>query len=99
MRHGGDGYDPPEVAGVILTGTVFGHPRKPDGTNVSTSRIVGIDGHRIETESGTVYQLGTPLPAYLDYLRNKGIPFDPENPIRDMRPVPKAARPHQEQSR
>lgn len=54
----------PENATTHLSGVVTGHPKKADGTPVTTSRVVGRDGSRIVTESGSRYELGDVDPAY-----------------------------------
>jgi len=43
---------------LCLEGAVHGHPHKAEGTLVITSPIVDIDGRRIETRTGTEYELG-----------------------------------------
>ncbi len=75
-------FRPPEDAAIVLHGKVYGHPRKPDGSEVSTSAMVDADGRLVWTKSGTCYELGEIDPEYLEYLQAKGIPYDPEKPIR-----------------
>jgi len=60
-----DPYAAPEARRQKLQGEVFGHPRFPDGTTVTTSSIVGKNwkGH-VTTSSGSYYELGQVDPAY-----------------------------------
>ena len=53
-----DPYQVPEIAGYYLHGIVYGHPRFDDGSEVTTSRIVGIIGDEVLTHSGNLYELG-----------------------------------------
>lgn len=77
----GNVYQAPECQARALQGVVYGHPKKPDGTSVQTSAIVGVDGRLVTTSSGTTYELvGEPDDDYAAYLRGAGLRFDPENP-------------------
>jgi hypothetical protein len=70
----GNPYRAPEYAPPHLHGRVFGHPRKADGSEVTTSRIVSVEGRRIETRH-TVYWLeGPPEPTYVAWCNEHGIP-------------------------
>ena len=63
-----DPYAAPEIAGLSLRGTATGHPRKPDGSRVITSRIVEVRGRVVKTESGNYYRLGEPSEAFLAFV-------------------------------
>lgn len=68
-----------------LTGAAYGHPRFDDGHQVQTSAFVGASrkteaGHVVTTVTRE-YLLGEPSPAYLQWLHDNNIPFDPEQPI------------------
>lgn len=77
-----DPFRAPEVGyNMRLCGDVYGHPRYPDGDRVSTGAVVRVDGHTVETSSGSIYVLGEADPRYLSWLAEQGIPFDPERPI------------------
>lgn len=78
-------FTPPEAAPICLVGRVSGHPRKPDGTRIKTSDIIGVSGKRITTRSGTVYELGNPEEGYLAWLSANRPDWDPENPIKLVR--------------
>lgn len=58
VYHVNSPYDAPELWGRALHGFVYGHPRIPDGKEVTTSKIVGISERKILTNSGTAYTLG-----------------------------------------
>jgi hypothetical protein len=78
-------YTAPELAGYALTGIVSGHPKKPDGMLVKTSRIVSVDGTKVVT-ANTTYQLnGPPTQRWLTWLAENGYEFDPENPVTPKR--------------
>ena len=59
-----DPYVAPEARRPRLSGTVTGHPLHPDGAQVTTSRIVAVEGGLIITSSGSRYQLGAVNPLY-----------------------------------
>ena len=62
VQLGVDPYQPPEVQPQGLNGNVFGHPRFPDGEQVTTTAIVSgatCDGRiTVRTRSGSEYELG-----------------------------------------
>lgn len=62
----GDSYIAPELMDQCLHGNVFGHPKKPDGSEVTTSAIVGWDANTrtVITKSGTHYLCGEIDPEY-----------------------------------
>lgn len=62
--HHPDPYYPPEFQQPALHGIVYGHHRKSDGSEVTTSPIVGVEGEFVKTESGTLYELGEVYHAY-----------------------------------
>ncbi len=75
-------YLAPELAGLAVAGEVRGHPRKPDGTRVTTSRVVRVEGRRFWTESGTLYELdGDPEPQFLEFLASAGRAYNEAQPI------------------
>ena len=50
---------------VVLHGYVYGHPRHKDGKEVSTTEFkLCTDDGLIQTQSGTVYELGAVDPEY-----------------------------------
>lgn len=61
-------YHAPELAPVMLVGTVTGHPRLRDGAEIRTSPIVDVEevnGNLVATtQSGTRYELGVVHPDY-----------------------------------
>lgn len=77
-----DPYTPPEQICRSVEGEVFGNPKFEDGTFVHTSGIRKVDGPRVTTRSGSVYTLGTPAAAYIEWCRrnNCHVPT-PEEPI------------------
>ena len=58
-------YEAPEQ-GCNLIGDVYGHPTRPDGRHVRTSKVVRVDfiTRTIETISGSIYELGEVDPNY-----------------------------------
>jgi hypothetical protein len=85
MTGGGDPYQPPECQNLSLQGKVYGHPspRFEDGKFIRTSDIVKVVGSEVHTHSGSVYTLGEPKPAYVDWCRanDHHVPT-PEEPIK-----------------
>lgn len=77
----------PETGGQHLIGVTYGDPRAADGRHVTTSPIVSADGKLVVTQTGTVYALGEPDPAYLAFLRSENIPIDLDHPITIRRRV------------
>jgi len=57
-------YQAPELGVPCLHGLVYGHPKLPDGYEMSSSRVVKTEGEDIITESGTHYELGQIDPEY-----------------------------------
>lgn len=53
-----DPFLAPELRKPCLAGRVFGDPRRPDGTRVTTSPIVAVIGEHVLTSSGSEYELG-----------------------------------------
>jgi len=83
----GDVYTPPAQRDRALYGEVYGHPKFAEGFLVNTSVILGgsiktAAGHVVKTESRD-YLLGEPDPAYITWLEQQGMVFDPEQPIKD----------------
>lgn len=82
VEYRGTPYLAPEAFRRCLVGTAYGHPERAAGHEVMTSPIVSAKGRLVTTASGTIYELGEPSPAYLAWLKGKGIAFDPEAPIK-----------------
>ena len=80
-------YTAPELRTVSLKGEVYGHPHKPDGKTVRTSSIQSTSGRRVLTRN-TAYRLGRISPGYRKWLKEEGIPYNPQNPIAGGRLAP-----------
>ena len=76
----GDPYMAPELSCQQLRGV-----RDDDPREITTSRIVAVDGRRITTYSGSVYVLEDINEDYLSWMMENGYVYDPENPIKDKR--------------
>lgn len=87
-----DPYLAPELLDASLHGKIKGHSEFPDGSFVTTSAIMfcywedlsefdGLEKFIVETRN-TRYVLLTPSARYLEFLKNKNIPFDPTFPIK-----------------
>jgi hypothetical protein len=73
---------PPEVQRSSLSGEVYNHPGFEDSESIITSAIDTAEGRQVTTASGSVYLLeGPPDSAYAEWMKNRGIQYDPENPI------------------
>ena len=59
-----DPYKAPEQLRPRLAGKVYSHPRFADGEDVITSPIVGVEGDKVRTLSGSLYELGEVDPSY-----------------------------------
>jgi hypothetical protein len=68
-------YTAPELRRIYLAGDVDGKPR-------TTSRVASVKGCVVTTRSGSIYLLKDPAPAYLAWMAENGIEFDPNNPIK-----------------
>lgn len=77
-----NGFNAPEPGLLVINGEVYGHPKRKDGTRITTSPVVGAEGRIVRTASGSAYKLEEPSPEYLAWLTTNKIPFDAENPIR-----------------
>lgn len=62
-----------------LSGLIEGqHERGPK----LTSRVVSAEGRLVTTNSGTIYRLGGPAQAFLDWLRERGLTYDEAQPVK-----------------
>jgi hypothetical protein len=77
----GDAFTPPELRDLMVEGCVNGHYKYPDGKIILTSCIRKVEKDIIFTQNST-YRLGEPRKDWLDWLKENGIEFDPENPIK-----------------
>tara|TARA_R110000824_G_scaffold124513_1_gene283085 strand:- start:855 stop:1154 length:300 start_codon:yes stop_codon:yes gene_type:complete len=77
-------YTAPEAMTAHLQGNVYNHPdpKVSNGEFVTTSRMVDSSGLTVTTASGTKYILGTINKAYLKYIKDSGLKYDPSNPIK-----------------
>lgn len=74
----------PEQKGISLQGEVFGDSRgRSDGCRIVTTNIKSIVGRRVTTESGSIYDLGSPSDDYIRFCVAEGhhVPTH-EEPIR-----------------
>lgn len=72
----------PEQGVFALQGIVFGHPNFVDGASITTSEIKEVKGKIVKTHSGSSYLLeGPPDNEFLDFLKEKGVIFDENNPL------------------
>lgn len=75
-------YAAPETVGIALRGDVVGHPRRPDGSRVTTSPVVRVSGRLAWTASGTCYELAEPDPRYVAAMAAEGRVIDAAQPIK-----------------
>ncbi len=66
----------------VLQGDVYGSPAYADGHPVRTSAVVSARGNLVVTQSGSIYQLGTPDPKYVAWVTEEFGAWDAENPVR-----------------
>ncbi|PPD55572.1 MAG: hypothetical protein CTY12_00925 [Methylotenera sp.] len=55
---------------MCLSGEVYGSSEFAEGTNVTTSELVGRCGELVVTRSGSHYELGKPHPEYEQLFPN-----------------------------
>jgi hypothetical protein len=80
-------YTAPEARGLRLIGEVHGHPWRPDGEVVTTSRVEYADGRHVRTYSGTQYLLdGSPREDYVAFCAEHNITLDLDAPIKIVVP-------------
>ena len=79
-----DGYTAPENAAFHLIGDVVGHPTIGDRANQLTSRVQDANGRLIMTRN-TMYELGTPSPAFIEYCKDEGIDLDLDDPFKSIK--------------
>lgn len=79
-----DGYRAPEERMKCVIGRVYGHATFADGSDVKLgmAALTKSEGRVITTTAGEVYELGRPEPAYREWLRTAGIPYDDANPVK-----------------
>jgi hypothetical protein len=65
----------------VLVGHVYGHPRHTDGKLIRTSTVTGAEGRRVQTVSGTEYELGEAAETFAEVLVERVPDWDPENPL------------------
>lgn len=65
-------YTPIEHQHTRLSGLVYEHALHKDGKRVKTSRILKVDGNVVETESGTLYELGECNKDYVEWCKQYG---------------------------
>ena len=82
----GDPYMAPEQSRIQLRGIVFDRNDEyfKDGDNLLTSVVELVDGKKVITVSGSVYILGKVSEKYEQWMKDNNIPFDPENPIKNI---------------
>jgi hypothetical protein len=69
----GDPYHSPEMGSTRALGFIYGDGRRfLDGTYIHTSSLVAKKGNLIKTHSGSVYELGTPNPRFVEWLTKRG---------------------------
>lgn len=72
-----DKYKHPELRemlrGKCLQGVVSGHPRIPDGSEITTSSLKEIDvKDKKAVTRNTIYTLGEPSPVFIHWLKKQG---------------------------
>lgn len=81
-RRAGSEYLAPEVPRIVLVGRVYGHPEFHDGMRIETTPIASVNGREITTETGRIYHLdGDPEQAFVKWMSEHGVSYDPERPI------------------
>ncbi len=66
---------------IVLGGIVTNHPLVLDKKHIHTMPIKSFDRLSVETYD-EIYRLGTINKLYLEYLKNEGIRFNKNNPLK-----------------
>lgn len=78
-----DPYMPPELQVKMLVGVVDDHPTLGKNAEIRSSRIEKVEGNKVTTYSGSVYELGTPHPEFVEFCKLNGVHVPtPEEPIK-----------------
>lgn len=81
----GGPYAAPECRTPRLTGTLLDdhdrYVRHKLGKEIITSEIVKAEGRIVFTKSGSCYELMSPHPDYLEYLKEQGSYYNADNPL------------------
>jgi hypothetical protein len=66
-----DAYTPPELSVLCLEGEVYSHPKKQDGTIVTTSKIMDIDlkERKVTTRNNDYTITGPPDAGWVEWLK------------------------------
>ncbi|MDY6958323.1 MAG: hypothetical protein SVK08_04125 [Halobacteriota archaeon] len=72
-------YTAPEAIVPSLQGYVYNHPKHEDGKHVITSHIVAVYGRKVQTWSGSIYELGKVDPKYQEAYPDRDL--EGPNPI------------------
>ena len=83
----GDVYTAPECRVAVLLGEVNSHPDLmilPGDNKVRTSQIRGWIGRNVFTQNSFYLLVGEPAPYFLQFLTDKGLVYDPQNPLRPL---------------
>lgn len=75
-------FHAPECTQGVFIGTVFGHPKKPDGETVRTNVLLKVEGLTVTTASGTVYELLQPSKEYREFAEGRNPDIDWKNPFK-----------------
>jgi hypothetical protein len=58
---------------MVLRGRVYNHSHIPDGIYVRTTPIKNIEGNKITTQNGSIYELGEPDEKYIQWCRDNNL--------------------------
>lgn len=75
---------PPISKNVVLHGTVTGHSRVADGSTITTTQIIGVDGRYVYTLNST-YLLGKPSAEFVQDLHRLGLRYNALTPLKPSR--------------
>ena len=62
-------YTVPEDVWVYVTGRVYDHPDFIEGTRITTSRIIKVEGKFVTTSNDSTYELLEANPEYKEWCR------------------------------
>ena len=74
-------YLAPELKRINLQGKVYNHPRFDDGSKVTTSSIIKVEGRIIHTKSDSIYKLRSIDKNFRKWLKKNRPDWDYKKPI------------------
>jgi len=70
-------YEAPELGKTVIIGYVYGNPKFPDGTFITTSVVNELDlKNKKAVTANSVYELGEMSPLFNDYMKRNNFTLE-----------------------